>query len=189
MEITWHLKHVDQEDSPPAWTQEAYRPQEAQDADPPLLTDPPRLDLTPPADWTWHPPLSADWPGPPLPPVGWLTWLPPGWTWPPAPRRLDLTPPGWTWPPPLADWPDPPAGPDPPLLAGPDPPPAGPDPPPPTGWTWPPPPKCGQTENITFPILRMRAVNIQIEVGVATLNRFKITRHFLVYQYFIWFSK
>ena len=110
--------------------------------------DPPRLDLPPPGQLDLKPP-----------PVGWLTW-------PPPPSWLDLTPPS-------ADWPDPPlpAGPDPPQLSGwPAPPlagwtwpplPAGPDPPPLAGPD-PPPPRCGQSENITFPILRMRAVKIMV---------------------------
>ena len=51
------------------------------------------------------------------------------------------------------------------LTPRPPPPPlAGPDPPPPRWLTdlTPPPPGCGQSENITFPILRMRAVIMQI---------------------------
>ena len=139
------------QESPPAWTQEAYRPQEGARCWPP----PPRW-LTPPG-WL-IPPRMMGW----LTPLGWQDdWPPPGWlthpplaglTWPPG--CTDLTPPpaGLTWPPLQLDWPDPPR------LDWPDPPPRldWPDPSPPAGLT--PPPRCGQTENITFPILRMRAV-------------------------------
>ena len=84
-----------QQDSSPAWTQEAYRPPCSKySLCCPILADPPppphRLDLTPP-------PVGPD-------PPPRLDLTPPGWTWPP---RLDLTPPGWTWPPQLAG-PDPP---------------------------------------------------------------------------------
>ena len=157
------------QESPPAWTQEAYRPPCSKyflccailadpppaGPDPPL---PPQLDLTHPSpqlDLTPPPPAGPDPP------------LPPGWTWPTPPPRLDLTPPpppagpdpplpprlDLTHPSPLAGpdppsppldltHPSPPAGPD-PAPAGPDPhlpPPAGPDPPLPPSWTWPPPP-------------------------------------------------
>ena len=174
----WNCKEKTKQESPPAWTQEAYRPPRSNNsfcchilADPPL-----RLDLTPPPAGP-DPPLAG--PDPP-----WLdltppwTWPPPGWTWPPRtwPPWLDLTPPAgpdppWTWPPP-----PPLAGPDPPPSppAGPDPPQLDLTPPPswdltPPGWTWPPlagpdpplagpDPACGQTDwwtdtcqNITFP--------------------------------------
>ena len=106
--------HLEQE-SPPAWTQEAYRPQEGA-----RCWTPPWLDLTPPG-WTWPPPgldltpPASAGPDPPLldltPPLGWLTVT---LTPPPPPHRLtDLIPPptGWTWPPPVSwlTWP-PPAG-------------------------------------------------------------------------------
>ena len=65
---------------------------------------PSRLDLTPPAGWTWPPQLDL---------------TPPGWTWPP---RLDLTPPAdWTWTLPPAGLTPPPGRLDPtPPLAGPE---------------------------------------------------------------------
>ena len=112
-----HLILKTKQESPPAWTQEAYHLQEGARCWPP----PP-----PPAGWTWHPPPRLDWP---------LTWPPPSWTSPPSwidlwpwPPWLDLTspslagltfdpdPPGWTWTPPdwIDLWPWPPAGPDPP---------------------------------------------------------------------------
>ena len=151
------------QESPPAWTQEAYCLQEDARCWPPpsSWTWPPRqLDLTPPCQLDLTPPAAG--PDPPG-----------SWTWPP--QQLDLTPPG-SWPDPPGSW----TWPDPPLAAGPDPPTPYPPwqldltpppgswtwPPPPASWTWPPPsqldltppPKCGQSENITFPILRMRAV-------------------------------
>ena len=109
----------------------------AQDADPtPRLDwpDPPLdSDLTPLAGLRPDPPPAGLRPDPP--------WLDSDLT-PPPPAGLRPTPPSWTDPPPprwTQTWPPP-------------------------GWTqaWTPPPphKCGQTENITFPILRMRAVNI-----------------------------
>ena len=118
------------QESPPAWRQEAYRPQEGARSWPP--PPPGWIDLWPwhplPGTWIdlwpWHPPSWIDlWP-----------WPPSSWTWPPppAPRWIDL----WPWPPRL-DWP---------LILT------------PPSWTWPRPPRCGQSENITFPILRMRAV-------------------------------
>ena len=90
--------HIQEQESPPAWTQEAYRPQEGARCWPPLLTDPP------PPGWT-DPPRQLDLTPPPAagpdPP-------PRSWTWPP-PRQLDLIPPGsWTWPPLPAAGPDPP---------------------------------------------------------------------------------
>ena len=117
------------QESPPAWTQEAYRPQEgarcwppppppagpdpppppAGPDPPPAGPDPLRLDLTPPPPPTGPdpPPHRLDLTPPPPPPQldltppGWTCPPPPAsWTWPPPPR-LDLTPlPGWTWPPP-----------------------------------------------------------------------------------------
>ena len=124
---------INSQESPPAWTQEAYRPPCSKYslccsifADPPPLPagldpplpagpDPPpcQLDLTPP---------PAAGPDPPTPG---------SWTWP--------TPPPQTWPtpPPMADPPLPPT--DPPLpLADPPLPPA--DRPLPPGWPTPPPP-------------------------------------------------
>ena len=110
-----------EQESPPAWTQEAYRPpcREYSFCCPILADPPPRVDLIPPAgpdppSWTWPPP-------------SW-TWLPlagpdpPCWTWPPPPAGPDPSP-GWTWPPPNWTWP-------------------------PRGWTedWPPPPPRGQTD-------------------------------------------
>ena len=128
------------QESPPAWTQEAYCPPCSEYSFCcPILADPP-------PSWTW----------PPLPLLD-LTPPPPGWTWPTTPRLdlthpLDLTPlppsppAPQTWPPQLDL--TPPAGPDPPQLdltppAGPDPLPAGPDPPP-AG----PDPPCGQTNKV-----------------------------------------
>ena len=69
---------ISEQESPPAWTQEAYRPQEGTRCWPPLLTDPPPLDLMPPPP---HPPAGPDTPPPPAGPDP---------------------------PPPSADWPDPP---------------------------------------------------------------------------------
>ena len=116
------------QESPPAWTQEAYRPPCSKYflccailADPP-----PRLDLTPPPAGPDPPPPSWTWPTPP----------PPAGPDPPLPLQLDLTPPAGPDPPlpPSWTWPTPP-------------PPAGPDPP---GWTWPtpPPPRCGLTNKV-----------------------------------------
>ena len=96
------------QESPPAWTQEAYRPQEGARCWPPPI--PWWLTTPPPGSWTWHPPPGS-WTWPPL--SSW-TWLPPppaaGPDPPPAdgpdpPWQLDLKlpppPPGsWTWPPP-----------------------------------------------------------------------------------------
>ena len=126
----FYWTHVWIQESPPAWTQEAYRLPCSSEysfccpilADPP---PPPRLDLTPPVGWTWPTP----------PPAGW-TWLPP--------CRLDLTPPQLDLTPPSQlDLTSPlPAGPDPPPSAGPHPPPSHPhclDLTPP-GWTDTPPP-------------------------------------------------
>ena len=87
------LKYTVQQESPPAWTQEAYCPPRSNNSFCcHILADPP--------------------PAGPDPPLAGLTWPPPNW--------LDLTPPwlGLTWPSPRLDWPDPP----PPPLAGPDPP-------------------------------------------------------------------
>ena len=118
----FEVKPLRKQESPPAWTQEAYRlPCSDYSFCCPILADPP-----PPTGWTWPSPPPAG-PDPPLPagpdpppPTGWTwphlaswTWLPlpagpdppPGWTWPPC--QLDLTPrpPSWTedWPPPLAE--------------------------------------------------------------------------------------
>ena len=58
------ITFIEKQESPPAWTQEAYRPP-CSDPPPPLAgPDPPWLDLIPPG-WPW-PPLaeSADWPPP-----------------------------------------------------------------------------------------------------------------------------
>ena len=148
---------------------------------PPLLVagpDPPRGGWTwpLPGSWTWPPPLAA---GPDPPPLGSWTWPPPcnwtwpppaagpdppdNWTWPPPPRQLELSPPGnWTWqleltPPPLAADLTPPGS----WTWHPPPPPAGPDPPLRLDLT--PPHVDRQTDtcqNITFPILRMRAVKM-----------------------------
>ena len=126
------------QESPPAWMQEAYCPQEGTRCWPPSWTDPPprrQLDLTPPTGWTWPPPQA-----------GW-TWPPHGWIdlWPDPPGQLDLTPP-LAGPPPQLDWP---------LTWPPHP---GwidlwPDTPP-AGWTWPPPvdrQMDGQTRVKTLP--------------------------------------
>ena len=112
----------------------------AQDADPPLAgPNPPPAGPDPP-QLDWPPRLDLTHPPPgPDPPRLDLT----------HPPRLDLTPPGWTWPPPQLDWS----------------PPAGPDPTPPGTWTWPP-PRCEQSENITFPILRMRAVTMSTQIDL-----------------------
>ena len=92
-----------QQESPPAWKQDAYHPpcSDYSFCCPILADPPPRVDWNPPAGWTWSPPLAE--PDPP----------PPGWTWPPPAGPdpspfLDLTPPtSWTWPPPnwTEDWP------------------------------------------------------------------------------------
>ena len=98
------LKQCKQE-SPPAWTQEAYRPPCSEYSFCcPILADPPPW-LTPPTPpgwltwlpWLTDPPPPADWPDPPS--AGWLTPPPPRLDWPP---QLD-------WPPPAesADWPPP----------------------------------------------------------------------------------
>ena len=103
-----HKRNLIEQESPPAWTQEAYRP--------------------PCREYSFCCPILAD---PPPPPP---SWTPPCWTWPP-PGQLDLTPPrlDLTPFPGQLDLTPPPAGPDPlPWAARPDPPPpAGPDPPPP----------------------------------------------------------
>ena len=97
-------KNVSKQESPPAWTQEAYRPQEGArccSPPPPAGPDPP----PPLAHWPDPPPRQLDLTRPP--PIGSLTWPPPAsWTWPPLgsltwppppPGRLDLTPPQvWT---------------------------------------------------------------------------------------------
>ena len=84
------------QESPPAWTQEAYRPQEGARCWPP----PAGPDPLPSADWPDppppagpHPPLLADWPDPPL--LAGPDPHPPLADWPdhPPPRRLDLSPP------------------------------------------------------------------------------------------------
>ena len=96
------------QESPPAWTQEAYRPPCSKySLCCPILADPPPAGPDPPSP-------SPAGPDPPPSPLAGPD--PPRLDLTPAPR-LDLTPPrpGWTWPPP-------PAGPDPPRLAGPDPP-------------------------------------------------------------------
>ena len=98
------------QESPPAWTQEAYRPLCS-----PILADPP-----PPADWP-DPPTRLD-----LSPPHWLDLTPllagpepPPLAGPDPPCWLDLTPPlpagsdppaSWTWPPRLDLTPPPPAG-------------------------------------------------------------------------------
>ena len=111
-----------------------------------MLT-PPWLDLTPPG-WTDPPPAGPDPPRLDWPPLAGPD-PPPTWTWPPwldwPPPRLDLTPP---------------AGPDPPGWT---------DPPPQLDLT--PPSRCEQSENITFPILRMRAI---ISVKQWIINYFNI---------------
>ena len=127
-------------ESPPAWTQEAYRPQEGARCWPPPTgwPDPPpgRLGLTPPVGWlTWPPPHQLT---DPPPPAG-LIWPPPQPAGPDPPQSADWPDPppaSWTWPPWLA-------GPDPPRLAGPD--------PPPQVWT------DKQSETITFPSYYVRA--------------------------------
>ena len=94
------------QESPPAWTQEAYRPPcRKYSLCCPILADPPpqQLDLTPsPSGWTWPSPRQLD--------------LIPLAAGPDPPRQLDLTPPAsWTWLPPVSwTWPPPSAGPDPP---------------------------------------------------------------------------
>ena len=79
-----------QQESPPAWTQEAYHPPCSKySLCCPILADPP----PPLADW---PPPRQDWPHP-------------SWTDPPPPAGL--TPPSWTDPPPpRLDWPTPTPG-------------------------------------------------------------------------------
>ena len=86
------------QESPLAWTQEAYRPPCSEYsfccpilADRPCWTPPPASDLTPPQYW---PPPLLTWPTPPCPPGYWPPLPPPaGLTWPPLPA-------GQTWPPP-----------------------------------------------------------------------------------------
>ena len=96
------------QESPPAWTQEAYRPPCSEYSFCcPILADPP-------PSWLTHPP-PAGWPTNPPPlgwPPGWLTpplagWPPPRLTDPPSPTHLWLADPPPGWPPP-ADWPPPP---------------------------------------------------------------------------------
>ena len=153
---SFRVSLVIEQESPPAWTQEAYRPPCSKYslccsifADPPpgWPTPPPLLTLLPPADPPLPPP--PHWPtppptDPPLPP-GWPT--PPPLLIPPADIPSPADPPLPLADPPLppADPPSPPADPSlppcwplPPPLADPplpptDPPlpPAGPDPPPP----------------------------------------------------------
>ena len=118
--MSLHCGNNVKQESPPAWTQEAYCP--------------------PCSEYSFCCPILAH------PPPRWLT--PPSW--------LDWSPPGWTDPPP--SWTDPPAGLTPPRL------------------DWPPPPRCGQTENITFPILRMRAVKITMEKLKCTNFMFMVIR-------------
>ena len=88
-----------QQESPPAWTQEAYRL---------------------PCSWVLILLSYLGWP------PSWLTTPLPGWLNPPPPAES-------------ADWPTPTR----PRVSR---------------LSDPPPPRCEQTENITFPILRMRAV-------------------------------
>ena len=171
-----HFKHYSnpnsncKQESPPAWTQEAYRPLCSDYSFCcPILADPP-----PPPPAGPDPPPAAG-PDPPWldlnPPPGSWTWPPPGsLTWPP--QQLDLTPPaGPDSPPATGPDPPPPAGPEPPPGSwtwAPPPPPAGPDPPrldltpPPAGLRTDPPPR-GQTDwwtdtcqNITFPSYYVR---------------------------------
>ena len=105
-----------EQESPPAWTQEAYRPQEGARCWPPPPPSagpeqppPPRwLDLTPPPPLAGPDPphrldLTPPPPAGPDPPISW-TWPPlTGWTWPP-PVSWTWPPPNWTWPPPGVDW-------------------------------------------------------------------------------------
>ena len=107
-------KYVQQE-SPPAWTQQAYCPPCSEYSFCcPILADPPLLDWSPPG-WTADPP-QLDWPPPSWtdPPLAGLT--PPRLDWPTRPPQQDwfplagLTPPWLDWPPSpseSADWPPP----------------------------------------------------------------------------------
>ena len=159
-----------QQESPPAWTQEAYCPPCSEYSFCcPILADPPATDLTPPPGYwpdppplTDPPPTHPGWTDPPLlagqtwpPSPCWLTHPPPptlaGLTWPPPPA-------GQTWPPPKLDRPDPP----PCRLDRPDPDP--PPPPPPRGWTDLTPPPLWTDKHLWkqyLPVvLRTRAVKI-----------------------------
>ena len=137
------LSYTKKQESPPAWTQEAYHPPCSDYSfccpiladHPPSwldLTPPGRLDLTPsagpdPPSWTWPPPLA----GPDPPPAG-----------PDPPGQLDLTPPSWV------EW----------VLT------------PPCGQTesW----MDGQTrvKTLPSPILRMRAVITSLRVHLPQIN-------------------
>ena len=105
-----------QQESPPAWTQEAYRPPCSEYS----FCCPTRVPSLPPGGvpdlgtpWGGVPdlvtppggvpdlgtPPGGSWPG--YPPGGYLTWVPPrGGTWPGYPQGGYLTwvPPGGTWP-------------------------------------------------------------------------------------------
>ena len=79
------FKHMYQQESPPAWTQEAYGPPCSEYSFCcPILADPPRTD-PPVPDWPLTPPPPPDWlpPGLPLPrrrtdpPLRWVGWLTP----------------------------------------------------------------------------------------------------------------
>ena len=158
VEMSPKLITIERLESPPAWTQGAYCPQRAQDADPPPVG---WLDLTPPAAGP-DPPYQLDLTSPHrltdlTPPAAGPD--PPGWTWPPC-RLTDLIPPAAGRPPlldlttpQLADWPEPPHWLDltSPPAAGPDPPPCRLDLTPPPAAGPDPPSRCEQTENITFP--------------------------------------
>ena len=152
------------QESPPAWTQEAYRPPCSKYflccailAEPP---PPPAGGLTPPS-WTWPPRLDLT-----PPPTG-----------PDPPSRLDLTPPklDLNHPPQLDLPPPPPLD----LTAG-----LRTDPPPRLDWGLTPPPR-GQTESWmdgqmrvkTLPssILRMRAVKIlHLLVNMGIIHKIRI---------------
>ena len=135
------IKNKVEQESPPAWTQEAYRPPCSKySLCCPVLADPP------PAGWPprWLTPPPSGWP------PRWLTPLPlvadpPGsWTWPPPLAGPD--PPGWLTPPTPSGWPPHPWWLTPPVA---DPPVAD----PPRGQTdwW-----TDTCQNITFPSYSVR---------------------------------
>ena len=176
-----NLTYMSQE-SPPAWTQEAYRPPCSKYSlccpnwVPPRAGYPPNKG-TPPAR---VPPQPGYPPGQGTPPAR----VPPGQGTPLWPGY----PPGQGTPPTrVPPQPGPPPARVPPRQGTPParvPPLAGPGRVPPPGcpmafwemlqsimgYGYPSPPKCGQTENITFPILRMRAVTMLLRTNVAEFS-------------------
>ena len=194
------MKLIIRQESPPAWTQQAYRPQEgARCWTPPLTDSPPSWTWPPPAGWIWPPTPRLDWPDPPrqldlTPPTRQLDLTPPLaagpdltplLAGPDPPRWLDLTPP-WL------DWPDPPPWQldlTPPPAAGPyPPPPSWTDLNPPSGWTdLTPPPPTGLTwqsqQSLSLPLTLTR-VSLSVEDPGLT-GRGWVPTEYLIWPFFL----